>query len=463
MGLGNAHPNVILISIDSLRADYLGAMIQDGKNTLTPNLDQLTASSYLFSQCFSQGTTTHPAITALLTSTYPLDYGGHSYLNDSRPTIAEILRAEGYYTAAFHSNPFLSRLRNFHRGFHAFQENIISQGFAGLLEKVPAGFTERVVRKAYRIVRKQPYLPASQLNKQVIDSLTPDSNPLFLWIHYMDVHGPYLHHQGFSYYDKVRAEMVWRKAYKGDPTRVTDRERRHLLSGYESEIRYLDQHIGTLFDVLEERDLWNNSLIIITADHGEEFGEHGQYGHMNLPYNTLIHVPLIIKPPLGYEGENSVIRQRVRLLDVMPTILGFLGTQLRPEVKNQLAGQSLLPLLEGDNDEYEENDIITEKFVPQSEDRFERIDPDRIQASIIRDNWKLMLDKLNGKREFYDLSNDFDEKNDLISTHKDTAIELTSILESHLSKMLSKSRGVDPYEFEESEEVKKRLEDLGYM
>lgn len=456
--------NVILVTIDSLRADYVSCINQfrkEGSNT--PNLDEVAKNGVVFTNCFSQGTTTAPSITSLLTSTYPLDYGGHSYLTDSRITLAEMLKNAGYDTAAFHSNPFLSRLRNFNKGFDVFKENLIPWQLPNLLESLPLKFSEQIINKFFRIVRNQPYLPAPKINRQACEWLQNVVEPFFLWIHYMDVHGPYLRHRGFSYFDKIRAEMVWRKAYKKNPQGVTNKERQMLLNGYENEIKFLDNNIKKLSDELAELNLWDQSLVIITSDHGDEFGEHGQFGHMNLPYNTLSQVPLILKLPSKFNIGEKIITHEVRLLDIVPTILDLLNIQPTSEEKSQMAGQSLAPLIKGSTSEYKINHVITEKFVPQTEGKYEELSWDRIQASVKQGSWKFILDNLNQKKELYDLNSDPYERKNMISDQKEIADKLNSFLVNHLKEMLEGKSHAAPQELEEKGKVKQRLKDLGYL
>ncbi len=187
------------------------------------------------------------------------------------------------------------------------------------------------------------------------------------------------------------------------------------------------------------------------------------YGHMDRPYDELIHVPLIMKFPKGDAPKDVSIPKNCRLIDVVPTIVVYLNIELSLQIRDQLAGESLMSLIQDGSEGYVCEHIITEKAVPRSGEKGEGIDPDSIQASIRTDKWKLILDRFNNKNELYNLKDDPREQIDLIADQSAVAVELETMLSNHLKEMMESSTKMGGYGFEESEEVKRRLRDLGYI
>jgi arylsulfatase A-like enzyme len=189
--------NVLLLAVDSLRADVF---FDD--NVATPTLDRLREEGVTFTNCFSQGISTAPALTAMLTGRLPLDYGGHWYLDDSQPTFAEAFQNNGYTTGAVHSNPYVSERRNFDRGFDFFYEDIVSFEPDTKLEAVSDKLL-RILSRASRILSRTPYTTAEEMNERIHEFTSGASLPWFCWAQYMDVHGPYLGGDDFRYRNKV--------------------------------------------------------------------------------------------------------------------------------------------------------------------------------------------------------------------------------------------------------------------
>lgn len=418
--------NIILITIDSLRTDFLGCCSSENKD-ITPNLDQFAEKSIIFENAIAQAPYTGASISSLFTSKYPRStVTSDNMLREDNVTIAEILKKNGYKTAAFHSNPFLSKNFGFNRGFDTYHDTIF------------------VKSRLHRLISKQPYFPASGVNKEVISWLRDNStSPFFLWIHYMDPHGPYQSKKGFAYLNKIKAERLWRKAVK-NPDSITENELKTLISNYKEEVRYLDQNLGVLFNLFDELNLTLNTIIIVTSDHGEEFREHGLFSHPRQLYDELIRVPLIIKLP-NVGREQRIVRQ-VGLIDIVPTILDSLNLNRN----NRFEGNSLLPLIEDEN-----NEIFPDYTMSDATP-----DRDYRHICIRTDEWKYILNEQNGNRELYNLFEDPKEQANLIDAKK----EISKNLEKKLLKNLPpKKPEKEPSELELDGELKQRLRDLGYF
>lgn len=445
--------DTLLIIIDALRSDFVDFCRSKVANA-TSDLSVLASEATIFENCFAQGISSAPSMTSLLTSTYPLDYGGHWYLADSRRTIAEILRDNGYSTAAIHTNPNVSRLRNFDKGFDEFDESLLPGCFDGVLDRLPSRFL-KLSNKAFRILRKQPYLPAHGLNRKILRWIGQANRPFFVWTQYMDAHGPYLSHRGNPYLDKLRAEMLYQKAMKNHE-QLTPEEIEELKTNYRAEIRYVDQQIGDLVTGIKTLGLWDEMLVIITADHGDEFGEHGLFGHKNKPYEELIHVPLIIKFPASFPVKPGIcIEQPVRLLDVLPTILDVNGIAVEDSIQRQIEGKSLVSMAQADDEGTGLFDyIIIEKEVKGS---------DKLRIGIRTEEWKFIFDGEEQAQELYHLAEDPMEQRNVIEGYPEVASEFEDVLQQRLSQIAERSANIKIPEISESKEVEERLRALGYI
>ncbi|WP_436903768.1 sulfatase family protein [Halovenus halobia] len=438
--------NVLFLVVDSLRYDT----IHDPKIS-TPNIDKLAEEGISFSQCFAQGVSTAPSMTAMLTGRYPLDYGGHWYLEQGQPTMAEQFQANGYSTAAIHSNPNVSRLRNFHHGFDTFEENILPLDPDGLVNNVPDELL-RYANKFARILQRTPYLPIEKVNDNLVEWIDTTEEPWFLWTQYMDVHGPYLPGDEFTYANKFRAERLWRKAAVNAPEDITSEEHDELWTNYGKEVEYLDKEIGTFFDDLSVKGILEDTIVILVGDHGDEFNEHGKYGHGNLPYDELIHVPLIVRFPESAEIPQPTNNEEiVRAVDILPTILDFVDADLSDEMDNRMEGESLMPVLHGQEPGYDV--VVTEK---------EMRGEDYLRFGFRTTEWKYLYDGKYEEGYLYDLQNDPEESTDVANEHPDVVDRFETVLRDRLSSIERTSEGITIPDIEQGKGVEERLEALGY-
>lgn len=438
--------NVLFLVVDSLRYD---AVANDKFDT--PSLDKLAEEGVSFLRCFAQGISTAPSMTAMLTGRYPLDYGGHWYLESDQPTMAEQFQRNGYSTGAIHSNPNVSRVRNFDRGFDTFEENILPYDPDDLVNNAPDSLL-RYANKAARILRRTPYLPAEKVNHRLTEWITTTDDPWFLWTQYMDVHGPYLPGDDVGYRNKFRAERLWRKAAVNAPDKITPDEHDELWTNYSKEVKYLDQEIGNFLDALEERGELEETAVVIVGDHGDEFHEHGLYGHKNLPYDELTRVPLLFRFPDSSPIEQPMtVDTMVRTIDILPTLLDIVDADYSTEMAERLEGESLLPVIEGESPSYDA--VVTEKEVRGE---------DYLRIGFRTDSWKYLYDGKTDEQYLYYLADDPEEANNVADQHPETVERFVARLNERFERVEETSEDVEVPDIKDDEGVEERLRALGY-
>jgi len=352
MSSGETPPNVVLITVDALRVDHLG-YVDSEYSVETPCIDEFFRTSVNYPKAFSNAPHTRASFPAILTGTYPWDFGGYDAVSPSRPHIAECFQKAGYDTAGFHSNPYLSAEFNYDRGFESFSESKSSPSlFARLRKSLTKRFSgDRKDTFVYRLLEKAhnmgeyvlgrnigvPYVSGEQLNETVDDYLASADEPVFAWMHYMDPHDPYLPKsgtvsEGMSERRAIRLQRKMSERHKTLETGEVDALKRL----YRGEIEYLDACVGEMLDSIERR-LEGDACILFTADHGEAFGEHGYFRHPHEFHNELVRVPFILSRP----GDRDVSRDEVvSSVDILPTLLNV--ADIEPPAA--VAGQSLFAL-----------------------------------------------------------------------------------------------------------------------
>jgi len=323
-------PNVILVTADSLRADRLGCY---GHSRLTsPNLDRFCKDAIRFSNAFTNGPNTPHAFPAILSATYPLTYSRLG-LFDAPLTLAEALRNDGYATIGFNAaNPYVSRLFNYDRGFDAFydfmDESEITAENSHSQSESAIGIPEMDLEK-YLISEEGIYRKAcleNEINLRIFDRLENIPRPFFLWDHIMDTHYPYLPQSeaqraiGIPFVSREENLQINSRVRENTPL---SSEMLHKVQNlYDATIRQLDAKLGDLFGFLQQNGLYDSSLIVFCADHGEEFHEHGDLQHKSKLFDELLHVPLLIKRPFSSQSERR--DEIVSLVNLAPTIFSIL-------------------------------------------------------------------------------------------------------------------------------------------
>ncbi len=306
--------NVVVYLVDTLRADHLGCYGYERETS--PRIDAFAEEGILFANCLAQSTWTKPATASVLTGEYPARHGATNDLaaiSPELPTLAERLQAAGWRTAGFVANGFVgSENGGFRRGFESFE---------------------------YRHRGDQPYAVAELVLDDALAWLAENaSEPFFLYVHTVDPHAPYGPPAPF----RARfASGVVEKALQPPrgTTAVPEAERQRLVDLYDAEIAYSDHHFGRLLDNLRDLGRADDTLVVFLSDHGEEFFEHGEWGHNPRMYQEVVHVPLIWRiPDWPEEGRGLRHEGLVLQVDVVPTLLDALGLEPDPA----LPGTSLL-------------------------------------------------------------------------------------------------------------------------
>ncbi len=326
--------NVIVIVVDTLRADALGAYGYTAART--PNLDAFARESVRYDRHFANASWTRPSFASILTGRYPSNHAVMALsapLPDEVTTMAEAFAEGGYYTAGIVTNTNVSPVYNFQQGFdeYAYLEPTFVLGANDLQSKLlVVQLMRRVIQRFVPAAPGSAYQDAETVNEHVFAWLdraerSAGDNPFFLFVGYMDPHDPYFEHpyNGVAY-DKASHQAP-------DPS-----EAPRLRELYDGEIAYFDEQFGRLVAELRRRGLYDDTTIVVTSDHGEEFADHGGFWHGLTLYDEQIRVPLLVKPAAGAGGAGTVVRHFTQSVDLLPTLLASHGLPSVPGVQGGL-------------------------------------------------------------------------------------------------------------------------------
>ncbi len=321
--VGQAHegPNVILIVVDTLRADHLSTYGYEASTT--PTFDRLASDGTRFAKAYSQASWTRPSFGTIFTSLYPSSHRAihkADALPDAVVTLAEVMQGAGYQTVGFANNINVAPLFGFQQGFdqYTFLEPEFFFGATESAAQLTIYNQLRLIRERFISKKKwveNYYQPADVVSKRGLDWLAArDPNrPFFMFLHYMEPHDPYFVHP-------YNGEAYARVANPNPDPSLADKYR----AAYDGAIRFLDDELAKLFAELRKQGLYDESLIVLTADHGEEFHEHGGWWHGTTLYDEQLAVPLLVKAPKG--GPSGVVNDHVvSSLDIAPTIIASTG------------------------------------------------------------------------------------------------------------------------------------------
>lgn len=429
-------PPVILISLDTLRADHLSAYGYERETS--PHLEEFAKEAVVFERFYSTGGGTLPAHMSLMTSLTPVTHGivasreADNVLHLARETLAETLRAAGYWTGAFTDRGWLRSKFGIHQGFDVFDEE--------------GGRFATVLPKAKRWVARH------------------HEAPFFLFAHTYDIHSqsdklpyecpkPFVDHftAGMNVdFDGCRGElcasrmlldvdMRLKKGALAPEDAFSPEELEFMLALYDGCIRYADDQVAKFFSYLRELGVYDKSLVIVLSDHGEEFLDHGRLVHARGGYNEVARIPLLIKLPGGRFG-GLRISKLANLVDVLPTILDVLGLERLPQAQ----GKSLMPL------------------IAEGEEARQSLHMFNVLAT---ERWKLF----KVTRELYDLEADPEEQVNLWEERPGVVRELLAGLDATLRtehqarRDFERSLTVRKGDVELSEEEIEELRALGYL
>lgn len=397
--------NVIIITIDTLRADYVSCYKKG--NAVTPNLDQLAAEGVVFDRCISPYPLTLPSHTSILSGTYPLyhqvrDNGGLR-VPPQLELISEVLQKNGFKTAGFIAAFVLHSKWGINQGFDTYSDDFD-------LTKYRLTGTELEKKAGEVLGQARQWISEHKEEK------------FFTWIHLFDPHGEYEPPPPFD------------KRYPDNP--------------YAGEVEYTDDELGKFFSFLKKQGIYDNTLIVVTSDHGEGLWEHGERSHGFFVYESTVWVPLIIRAPGSYSEKR--VSRIVELVDIAPTVLDMLGL----DIPRSYQGVSLLPTMDGDK--------IDKPHVAYTESFYSRfhLGWSELQA-LYDDNWKYIRAP---KEEFFNLEKDRTEQDNL-AADPDMKRKKQGV-RSKLAKFISdeSKHAITPEQVVNTDKKdRERLESLGYL
>lgn len=428
---------MILITVDALRADHLG--VYGYLRPTSPAIDAFAREAIVVRDHIAQAPYTKASIASLFSGLFPTSHKAfttsrtfaEAMSNDGMPrqmpytdvlderitTLAERLAAYGYHTIGLTANPFLIRDFGFAQGFQRY-EFLTSPG--GDLAS------------------------ASRVVETALDSLDrrPPGQPVFLWIHLMEPHSPYAPPPSLAELFPIGSPPR-PIALEAIPPwiRIGDRTDLNLyVSRYDAEIRSADDALGVFFGALKTRGLWDSSVIALTADHGEEFMDHGGMEHNLTLYDELVRVPFILKVPgLGF----GMIEEQTQAVDVAPTIVSLVGGTV---AAHEMHGMNLRPILDrrGSREPYAYAEIVGRRFALRTR------------------SWKL-ISSLQGGKQLFDLRADPQERENVASVHPDLVRSLESVLARIVAEAIKAGDRIQGQYAPIPDAVLERLRSLGYV
>src|SRR5436190_14725198 len=402
LAVPTASPNVVFMTIDTLRPDHLGCY--GDKQIGTPNIDTLAADGTRFERAYTAVPVTLPSHTVIFTGTYPTLSGVHDFaankLSPTQATLASVLKENGYATAAVIGSAVLDSRFGLNHGFDFYYDHFD-------FNRLQESNLDEMER------------PGNIVADVTLDWLSKNyQKKFFLWMHLYDPHYPY------------RPPAPYSEEYRDRP--------------YDGEIAFADAQVGRLIEFLKNKGLYQNTLIILSGDHGESLGEHGEKTHGFFIYNATLHVPLIIHLPGDMHART--VQNLVNLADIMPTVLAALNIQLPAHVQ----GQSLLPIISPKKEDNARS-LYAETFLPRLHFNWSEL------RGVETENYHFIDAP---KPELYDVGKDPGETKNLYADKRAVSEEMRARLATLIQRYgagqeLAQKTGLDPALME-------RLKSLGY-
>ncbi len=440
-------PNLILITIDTLRADHLH--LYGYERIQTPNIDGLGKEGAVFLNTITQSSVTLPSHSSLLTARIPPNHGvrnGSSYyLGSDEVTLQRLLGARGYRTAAFVSAEPLNYHFGVSQGFSLYDDRFVSF-LSSYLWRIRKGFnffslgaTIKGLIPSGKAVPERRCDKTIEIAKNWLEKNDGTASPFFVWIHLFDVHHPYSPPPPFDEMYQTPVTPESRRDITGMPVS-------RQIDLYDGEISFVDSELGKLFAWLKSRDLFDNTLKVITSDHGESFEKDYLYNHAKRLFESIVRVPLIFHYP-RLIPEPVMVERQVRLIDVTPTILELLGFG----ISSSFDGVSLAPFMFGRE--------------PQDFPRYATSETDQSRknnlVSLRTEEWKMVYGIENPERALYRLDLDPEEENNQFQKAADSpGDKMEEIIKKYVEGGKEFS-GVNRLEL--SVEFREKLRALGYV
>jgi arylsulfatase A-like enzyme len=444
-------PNVVLISLDTLAAPYLG--FYGNPASVSPNLDAILSESFAFRRAFAQYGNTMVSHSSLFSGLYPIHHGRYPFRRGHwrpLPTLVRSFAADGYTTVAFTENAYVGSVLGFAAGFDRYCDGLAKGG------RTPGDAVET-------LARARAWLQASGRD-----------GPFFLFVHTYEVHEPYLlendaarrlaneitpgDEREFSGRKSIR--MV--DQHNRGRLKLSDPDIARLKALHFGEIHYIDQLMPQLFETLDVLELAARTLVVITSDHGDQFGEHQKMGHGKSLHGSVLHVPLAFRWPERIRpGATDAV---VQLVDLMPTLLDLVGLP----VPDGLDGRSLAPLLRGEAGELPALPAFSEMRRRQSACGNPAEDPACLlqQFAVHGKRFKLIRSRDGALARLVEPASDPAEERDLSDRYPQEAARLSALLDAYLASEtpLKTPLKTPPEPLDEylEEQLQERLHALGY-
>lgn len=438
--------HVFLIVVDTLRRDALSCYAAGGAPT--PNIDRLAEDGVTFLSAVSASSWTLPSMCSIMSGLEPAIHGAiHSRqaLDDSVRTIADMMRGDGYETSAIGCNPMLSRAHNLTQGFDEYQ------WYPRPADDISAG--KRILRALFPEVYRVDVTTEELTDVAIEWAGRHRDRDAFLWLHYFDPHHPYAPPKRFlpdgSPPPAMGPVFEDRKEIQAGLFAPSAAQREWIRSLYLGEVRYVDEQVGRLLDALRSMGLYDESLIILTSDHGEEFWEHGGFEHGHTLYRELLDVPLIVKPPRS--ADSARLSELVPTQGIASTIFEMCGVRYDPTYM----ARSLAPLLPGRTGDYEGAPVVSGGLL-YFEDR----------SSVTSERFKYIYSSTSRKEQLFDRLTDPGEQHPLWPVSDDALAEVRNILDEHVKRVKEAQdylhiRG--GWQADLDPETIRRLKALGYL
>jgi arylsulfatase A-like enzyme len=450
--------NLVLLTVDSLRADYVfGPNAPDALETLPALIDE----GVQYTNAFSNAAYTKGSFLSVLSGTYPWMFGGTAEgYGPDRPHIAEVLSEAGYATAGVQTNAYLGPVYEYDRGFdYYFGRDTTAD--SSTVEKTSSAYYDLIQRLAassrvsdiahtvYMAVGKRLglqlggdlYKPAGTLHDAAVEWLQAQSDPVFLWIHYMDVHTPYYPHESAGT-DDISRRQATKLFYRVNDQRedAAAEDIATLESLYRGEIEYLDRQLGNFLERLDATVGLDDTVLAFTSDHGESFNEHGHVFHPgHALYDENVHIPLLLHgPDIGH----GTVETPVSNADIVPTLLAQAGVTPPTAV----VGDDITQFL---TEAPERRAVFAEAWTPEDG-----------HLMVTDGRFKLIRHLRTDEQELYDRHDTPSEAQNRAHEYPEVDERLSRLLDEHL-EFVTQSHG-DAERIDIPETVQHRLQKLGY-